>query len=273
MDEDVFRYQGAYFLLVAIGPRYAVMKPLDGTYVTEVTYATGETSFSTRSEWVYPLSPTPSEPADYGLERPERLPFEVQLELAAIRHGEDVMETWQNAYLAHATYEPLPLTNEQLAFMLKHHGEIVRASFIPDFLSLASPGPREPKIIGDVLARRTFRRVFGPMSWDDAFDRYEDLPAYDDFFKMLLHYAYALAHGLGGWALNRHLKGYDPAHVPLLLEFRATYPDTFSGLVATVDHIRSSLKGAPDYDANLDAFSRDAAEQVRRLRTKTWPQR
>jgi len=40
------------------------------------------------------------------------------------------------------------------------------------------------------------------MSWDEAYDRYGDVPAYDDFFRMLLHYTDALAHGLGGWALD-----------------------------------------------------------------------
>jgi len=97
------------------------------------------------------------DPSDYGLERPERLPFAVKLELAALIHDEDMIDTLIEAYYARIPpYEPLPLLDEQVAFMVKHHGEIVRANFYPDLESLTSPGTWEPKILGDVLITARF---------------------------------------------------------------------------------------------------------------------
>ena len=131
-----------------------------------------------------------------------------------------------------------------------------------------SPERWTPNIVGDVVPEPDFRQVFGPMSWDEAYDRYEDSSVYDDFFKTLLRYADALAHGLSGWALGVHQASYAPALFQALLQFQNVYPDVFSGLVANAQHLRSSLPGAPDYDATLDAFYQDAAEKARHFRNK-----
>lgn len=267
MDETIFRYSGQFVRLLSIGPRYAVVQPIESDYQNERISAESPAQHAVRVEWIFPVTPRPAEPEDYRLERMDSLPFETCVDLATLRHAEDITASWNEAYLARMRVDPLPLTDGQMAFMLSHHGEIERAAFYRDFLDFMPSETWEPQILGDVIPQSAFREVFGTMSWDDAYDRYEDSSTYDAFFKALLHYTDALAHGLSGWALRVHEASYDPTLLQALRQFQDLYPTVLTGLIANAPRLKSSLPGAPDYDANLDTFYQDAAEKAHRFRT------
>jgi|SRR5579871_774057 len=75
----------------------------------------------------------------------------------------------------------LVLTPEQLAFMLKHHVEIEMA-LIPHM------PPIDPDAIRELVNSEEYRSAFGTMSWDDAYDRYQDMPEYDWRLRKLLRF-------------------------------------------------------------------------------------
>jgi len=276
-EECVFLFKGRFVLLIGIGPYSASVRRLDGTDPHWVYHPDGSASMDSHVDRIRPLSPTPTEPADYGLVRPASIPLERRVDLAALRHHDDVEAAWRETrYSRLPPIEPLPLTPEQVTFLVKHHGDIVRSYFEPDlFDSLSNEWesePGSPRIVGDILSRRTYRRIFGKMSWDDAYDRYEDTPEFDRFFQCLLHYALVLAQDILGWALAQYLRRYDEDMLQALLEFQDAYPDVFNEMIANAHRLKSSLKGARNYGPLLDAFYRDAAEKVRLFRAETKPQ-
>lgn len=268
MDDQVFRYGDHYVLLLAIGPRYAVVQRLDAD-----SSASQDRPDQRRNntEWLFPITPQPAVPEDYRLEPLDQRPFATRGDMAAWLHEEAIKDAGYEAYLSRESAEPLLLTDEQLAYMLSHHSEIERATFHPDLYDFVTPETGNAQLIGDVISEPLFRQTFGSMSWDDAYDRYEDAPLYDGFFKAVLGYTFALAQGLQGWALDVHRRSYPPALLQALLEFEAAEPETFKGLVSSANRMKASLHGAPDYDSDLDAFYRDAADTIRRFRMPPTP--
>jgi hypothetical protein len=79
------------------------------------------------------------------------------------------------------------LTEEQFAFMKKHHDQIE--------YSMVYSEPGKHDFIDDLEASDEYKAVFGDMLWDDAYDRYEDTPGYDRSLKLELKAKLAAASG------------------------------------------------------------------------------
>jgi hypothetical protein len=77
---------------------------------------------------------------------------------------------------------PLRLTSAQLAFMLRHHDTIERA--LDDERRGNSQQSRE--VLKGLIQADEYQPLFGDMVWDDALDRYEDMPEYDDSLRKRL---------------------------------------------------------------------------------------
>jgi hypothetical protein len=75
----------------------------------------------------------------------------------------------------------LTLTAQQLTFMLKHHVEI-EIALIPQM------PPIDTGVITDLVNSEEYRSAFGTMLWDDAYDRYQDMPEYDWRLRKLLRF-------------------------------------------------------------------------------------
>ena len=73
------------------------------------------------------------------------------------------------------TDSQLTLTPDQLAFMLRHHDTIERA--LDDERRGNSQRSRE--VLNGLLHADEYQRLFGDMVWDEAFDRYEEMPEYE----------------------------------------------------------------------------------------------
>lgn len=71
--------------------------------------------------------------------------------------------------------EHLQLTDAQFAFMQEHHEEIEYAYDA----SRRGNGAAFLETVRAVANSQEYKRLFGDMGWDDAFDRYEDTPGYD----------------------------------------------------------------------------------------------
>lgn len=71
------------------------------------------------------------------------------------------------------------LTDEQFAFMQAHHEEIERG------MIAAKLGDFAP--VDAIINSDEYQRLFGVMSWDDAYDRYQDAPGYDRTLTKALH--------------------------------------------------------------------------------------
>ena len=76
----------------------------------------------------------------------------------------------------------LTLTPDQLALMLRHHDTIERA--LDDERRGNSQRSRE--VLNSLLHADEYQGLFGDMVWDEAFDRYEDMPEYDDSLRKSL---------------------------------------------------------------------------------------
>jgi hypothetical protein len=75
----------------------------------------------------------------------------------------------------------LILTPQQLAFMLKHHVEI-EIALIPHM------PPVDTGVIRELVNSEEYRSAFGNIMWDDAYDRYQDMPEYDWRLRKLLRF-------------------------------------------------------------------------------------
>ena len=71
--------------------------------------------------------------------------------------------------------EQLQLTDAQFAFMQEHHEEIEYAYDS----SRRGSGAAFLETVRALANSQEYKRLFGDMGWDDAFDRYEDTPGYD----------------------------------------------------------------------------------------------
>ena len=73
----------------------------------------------------------------------------------------------------HADDSPAPqpdddwtLTTAQMMFMMNHH----------NFIMAAYAEGGDLKSLNEIIDTDEYRTAFGNMSWDEAFDRYEDMP-------------------------------------------------------------------------------------------------
>jgi hypothetical protein len=73
----------------------------------------------------------------------------------------------------------LKLSAEQLAFMLKNHEQIEQA------IIETKKGNYQP--LDDLIASAEFQSLLGAMGWDDAYDRYQDMPEYDNTLTLQLN--------------------------------------------------------------------------------------
>lgn len=83
---------------------------------------------------------------------------------------------------------PSTLTLEQFAFMREHHEEIMRA--IVDQKRAVISGTtvtNEASVIDKLISSAHYKELFGTMIWDEAIDRYEDTPGYDNRLWIELH--------------------------------------------------------------------------------------
>jgi hypothetical protein len=70
------------------------------------------------------------------------------------------------------------LTGEQFAFMQRYH-EIIEYSMFSHLIGGHS-------LIDAIMTWPEWKSVFGAMGWDDAYDRYECTPGYDNTFYVTL---------------------------------------------------------------------------------------
>ena len=75
----------------------------------------------------------------------------------------------------------LTLTAQQLTFMLKHHVEI-------EFALIPRWPPVDTGVIRQLVDSAEYKSAFGNMLWDDAYDRYQDMPEYDWRLRKLLRF-------------------------------------------------------------------------------------
>ena len=73
----------------------------------------------------------------------------------------------------------LHLSPEQLAFMLKNHERIEHA------IIESKKGNYQP--LDDFITCDEFQSLLGEIGWDDAYDRYQDMPEYDRTLSLQLH--------------------------------------------------------------------------------------
>ena len=73
----------------------------------------------------------------------------------------------------------LKLSPEQMVFMLKNH-ELMERAIIE-----AKKG--NPKSLDEFIASDEFQSLLGEIGWDDAYDRYQDMPEYDSTLTRQLH--------------------------------------------------------------------------------------
>ncbi len=93
------------------------------------------------------------------------------------------------------------LTEEQFAFMKKHHAEIEYS-----IVHCSSDGH---DFIATLEASEEYKVLFGDMFWDDAYDRYEDIPRYDRSLKAELRVSLAASSPKNGQVATDDLFSVD----------------------------------------------------------------
>ncbi len=82
----------------------------------------------------------------------------------------------------------LILTAEQFVFMREHHEEMMRAIIAHKRAEISGDSTLEADAVIDrIVSSVGYKQHFGDMQWDEAIDRYEDTPGYDNRLWVELH--------------------------------------------------------------------------------------